>query len=36
MAKQINYPIFNEQAPQQKIDLARTKYPEYGRVLEDF
>ncbi len=32
----IPYPPFKESAPSQNVDLAKTKYPQYGRVLEDF
>lgn len=33
---QIPYPQFNEQAPSSAADLNKIRYPEYGRVLEDF
>ncbi len=32
----ITYPKFNELAPAQSADLEKVKYPQYGRVLEDF
>ena len=31
----IPYPPFIEKAPSQPADLARAKFPQYGRVLED-
>jgi len=36
MSLNIPYPRFNEQAPSQAADIAKAKYPQYGRVLEDF
>ncbi len=33
---QISYPQFTEQAPHSAVDLNKVRYPEYGRVLEDF
>ena len=32
----IPYPQFNELAPAQAANLEKVKYPQYGRVLEDF
>ena len=36
MSLKIPYPPFTEKAPTQPINLAQVKYPQYGRVLEDF
>ena len=36
MSTKITYPIFKEIAPSQNANLEHTKYPQYGRVLEDF
>jgi 2-methylfumaryl-CoA hydratase len=36
MAIQIPYPKFQESAPSQSAILEKVKYPQYGRVLEDF
>lgn len=36
MIKTIPYPRFEEKAPGQSVELNQVKYPEYGRVLEDF
>lgn len=36
MAKTIPYPVFAEQAPSAELNLTEVKYPQYGRVLEDF
>lgn len=33
---QIPYPLFKEAAPSQPANLENVKYPQYGRVLEDF
>lgn len=33
---QIPYPTFKEQSPSSAADLSKVKYPQYGRVLEDF
>ncbi len=32
----IPYPLFKEVAPSQAADVSKVKYPQYGRVLEDF
>ncbi len=32
----IAYPQFQESAPSQSVDLQQVKFPQYGRVLEDF
>lgn len=36
MSTKITYPVFKEIAPSQNANLEHTKYPQYGRVLEDF
>ncbi len=36
MSLKIPYPKFNETAPSQPANLEKVKYPQYGRVLEDF
>lgn len=36
MSTKIDYPQFNEKAPGLDADISKVKYPQYGRVLEDF
>jgi 2-methylfumaryl-CoA hydratase len=36
MSLKIPYPKFTETAPTQSANLEKVKYPQYGRVLEDF
>lgn len=36
MSIQIPYPKFTESAPSEHASLEKVKYPQYGRVLEDF
>ena len=36
MSKAIPYPPFEEKAPKQGADIKKARFPEYGRVLEDF
>jgi 2-methylfumaryl-CoA hydratase len=36
MSIKINYPKFEEKSANVKSDLSKAKYPQYGRVLEDF
>ncbi|MBX7149006.1 MaoC family dehydratase [bacterium] len=36
MATKLPYPLFKEQAPALAADTSKVKYPQYGRVLEDF
>lgn len=36
MSKSMSYPRFEEKAPSLAADIAKAKYPQYGRVLEDF
>lgn len=36
MSKSIPYPRFDEKAPGAPADIKKARFPEYGRVLEDF
>lgn len=36
MSQSIPYPKFDEAAPSLAAELEKTRYPQYGRVLEDF
>ncbi|MCB1214150.1 MAG: MaoC family dehydratase N-terminal domain-containing protein [Deltaproteobacteria bacterium] len=36
MSQSIDYPKFEEKAPDLSVDLEKVRYPQYGRVLEDF
>lgn len=36
MSLKIPYPKFDQKAPTLSADLSKVKYPQYGRVLEDF